>query len=242
MKNKERAEKLKKKTCDEIERLTKPGMLGEEVAYSGDYVISFSLDNDSILMWSEYSDFYGYCMEFDFEKLVAGIQKKTSYELLHGQVIYDHKEQVSIIEKSIENEIIRHAPGFEYLNSWEELDNLTDENIEDLYVWLSVLIDAYNMFFKLDCFKGENEYRMVFCCIHDGGRVNDDGREEQYFRIKNEVMIPFVKKRLVSLEALESVMIGPKNKSDIAEKGLQYFFRNRKMDVKIHKSQMPIRY
>ena len=41
-------------------------------------------------------------------------------------------------------------------------------NIEDLYVWLSVLIDAYNMFFKLDCFKGENEYRMVFCCIHDG--------------------------------------------------------------------------
>lgn len=181
-------------------------------------------------------------MEFDFEKLVAGIQKKTSYELLHGQVIYDHKEQVAIIEKTIENEIIRHAPGFEYLNSWEELDNLTDENIEDLYVWLSVLIDAYNMFFKLDCFKGENEYRMVFCCIHDGGRVNDDGREEQYFRIKNEVMIPFVKKRLVSLEALESVMIGPKNKSDIAEKGLQYFFRNRKMDVKIHKSQMPIRY
>ena len=242
MKNKERAEKLKKKTCDEIERLTKPGMLGEEVAYSGDYVISFSLDNDSILMWSEYSDFYGYCMEFDFEKLVAEIQKKTSYELLHGQVIYDHKEQVSIIEKTIENEIIRHAPGFEYLNSWEELDNLTDENIEDLYVWLSVLIDAYNMFFKLDCFKGENEYRMVFCCIHDGGRVNDDGREEQYFRIKNEVMIPFVKKRLVSLEALESVMIGPKNKSDIAEKGLQYFFRNMKMDVKIHKSQMPIRY
>lgn len=161
---------------------------------------------------------------------------------MHGQVIYDHKEQVSIIEKTIENEIIRHAPGFEYLNSWEELDNLTDENIEDLYVWLSVLIDAYNMFFKLDCFKGENEYRMVFCCIHDGGRVNDDGREEQYFRIKNEVMIPFVKKRLVSLEALESVMIGPKNKSDIAEKGLQYFFRNRKMDVKIHKSQMPIRY
>ena len=80
------------------------------------------------------------------KKLVAGIQKKTSYELLHGQVIYDHKEQVSIIEKTIENEIIRHAPGFEYLNSWEELDNLTDENIEDLYVWLSVLIDAYNMF------------------------------------------------------------------------------------------------
>ena len=56
MANKTRSEKLKKKVCDEIDRLNTPGMLGEEVAYSGDYVISFSLDNDSILMWSEYSD------------------------------------------------------------------------------------------------------------------------------------------------------------------------------------------
>ena len=37
-------------------------------------------------------------------------------------------------------------------------------------------------------------------------------------------------------------MIGPKNKSDIAEKGLWYFFRNMKLDVKVYKSKMPIRY
>lgn len=36
MANKTRAEKLKKKVCDEIDRLNTPGMLGEEVAYSGD--------------------------------------------------------------------------------------------------------------------------------------------------------------------------------------------------------------
>lgn len=63
------------------------------------------------------------------------------------------------------------------------------------------------------------------------------------FQVATKIFCEVIdKKRLVSLEALESVMIGPKNKSDIAEKGLQYFFRNRKMDVKIHKSQMPIRY
>lgn len=78
MANKTRAEKLKKKVCDEIDRLNTPGMLGEEVAYSGDYVISFSLDNDSILMWSEYSDFYGYCMEFDGEELIETFQSNVA--------------------------------------------------------------------------------------------------------------------------------------------------------------------
>lgn len=102
MANKVCAEKLKKKVCDEIDRLNRPGMLGEEVAYSGDYVISF--------------------------------------------------------------------------------------------------------------------------------------------RIKNEVLTPFIKKKISNLNSLKSIMIGPKNKSDIAEKGLWYFFRNMKLDVKVYKSKMPIRY
>lgn len=65
--NKICAKELKEKVCDEISRMNRSGAIGERVAYSGDYVISFSLDNDSILMWSEYSGFYGYCMAFDGE-------------------------------------------------------------------------------------------------------------------------------------------------------------------------------
>lgn len=242
MSNKTRAEKLKKKVCDEIDRLNTPGMLGEEVAYSGDYVISFSLDNDSILMWSEYSDFYGYCMEFDGEELIETFQSNDSYCFLHGQVVYDHDEQVKIIEKTLEMEILNHEPGFEYLNSWSDLDDLTNENIEDLYLWIAVIINAYNVFFKLECFKGENEYRFVFMSIHDGGRVKENEREKQYFRIKNEVLTPYIKKKFPRLNSLKSVMIGPKNKSDIAEKGLRYFFRNMKLEVDVYKSKMPIRY
>ena len=126
--------------------------------------------------------------------------------------------------------------------TWDELGNLTDENIENLCIHLSVIISAYNMFFKLGCFKGENEYRFIFFSIHDGGIIRDDDREKQYFRIKNEVLIPYIKKKLLNLDSLESVTIGQKNKSDIAEKGLQYFFRNMKRNVKVQKSQMPIRY
>lgn len=242
MANKVCAEKLKKKVCDEIDRLNRPGMLGEEVAYSGDYVISFSLDNDSILMWSEYSDFYGYCMEFDGDELIEMFHGNNRYSFLHGQVVYDHDEQLRIIEKTLEMEILNHKPGFEYLNSWDDLDDLTSENIEDLYLWVAVIINEYNMFFKLECFKGENEYRFVFMSIHDGGRIKENEREKQYFRIKNEVLTPFIKKKISNLNSLKSIMIGPKNKSDIAEKGLWYFFRNMKLDVKVYKSKMPIRY
>lgn len=189
------AEKLKKKVCDEINRLNRPGMLREEIAYSCDYVISFSLDNDSILMWSEYSDFYGYCMEFDGRELIDVFQSNDSYRFLHGKVVYDHNEQVEIIEKTLEMEILNHEPGFEYLNSWSDLDNLTNENIEDIYLWIAVIINAYNVFFKLECFRGENEYRFVFMSIHDGGRVKENEREKQYFRIKNEVFTPYIKKK-----------------------------------------------
>lgn len=242
MTNIEKAEKIKKKICDEVERLSRPGMLGEDIAYSGDYVISFSLDNDSILMWSEYSDFYGYCMEFDGNELIKIFQNSDDYRFLHGQVVYDHNEQVKIVEKTLEMEIINYETGFEYLNSWDDLNNLTNEEIEDLYIWIAMIINAYNVFFKLECFKGENEYRFVFMSIHDGGRIKESEREIQYFRIKNEVLIPFIKKKIPNLNSLKSVMIGPKNKSDIAEKGVRYFFRNMKLDVNVYKSKMPIRY
>lgn len=236
------AEKIKKKVCDEINRLSRPGMLGEEIAYSGDYVISFSLDNDSILMWSEYSEFYGYCMEFDGNELIKTFQSSDDYRFLHGQVVYDHNEQVKIIEETLENEFFGCEKGFEYLNSWDDLNNVTNEEIEDLYLWVAVIINAYNVFFKQECFKGEHEYRFVFTSIHDGGRVAEDEREKQYFRIKNEVLIPFIKKKIPNLNSLKAVIIGPKNKSDIVEKGVRYFFRNMKLDVNVYKSKMPIRY
>lgn len=41
----------------------------------GSYVISFCTSGDSLLMWSEYSDFMGYCMEFEYGKLKETFQE-----------------------------------------------------------------------------------------------------------------------------------------------------------------------
>ncbi len=82
----------------------------------------------------------------------------------------------------------------------------------------------------------------MFSSIHDGGRVKSGEREKSYFRVKDGVLIPYIRKQLKSLVCLDEVLIGPKQKSDIASKGLKYFLRNLKLDVKINQSQMPLRY
>jgi len=221
----------------EMERLDRIPKVGDRVAYSGDYVISFCLDEDSILMWSEYSDFLGYCIEFDFQKLLDSF--KDVY--FHGTVIYDKCEQMKYMEETFQEEFFNGIFGTDVLG-WEDLDRLSDEQWQDFISDSSVICELYNMFFKKECFAGEREYRFIFSCMHDGGICPSAAKEKQYFRIKNEVYIPFVKQELRSLESLESVMVGPKNESDIAVKGLEYFFRNEKLDVKVKKSAVPLRY
>lgn len=68
----------------------------------GDYVISFCLDSDSALMWSEYSNFTGYCMEFDFYKLLESFGEYEECAINHGQVIYDEKTQKECVRKTLD--------------------------------------------------------------------------------------------------------------------------------------------
>lgn len=77
---------------------------------------------------------------------------------------------------------------------------------------------------------------------HDGGLFKPEQLWKQYFRVKDEALIPYIKVPLDSIESVEKILVGAKNKSDIAVKGLQYFFRNKKHDVIIEKSEYPLRY
>lgn len=241
MTDKELCTKITEAVVEEVKRLQSTGLRKEdEIAYSGDYVISFCLNYDSPLMWSEYSDFTGYCMEFDFDELLSAFSN-TNF-IHHGKVIYEHDEQIALMENAIKKEFFEWPTGFDYINSWSDFDKFTDEHLEDFCQFMAVVIMGFNMFFKLPCFSGENEYRLVFFRIHDGGRVKPEERIPVYFRNKNGVLIPYIKEYLGDLTALKRVMVGAKNNSDIAVLGLQYFFRSKGLDVEIEKSRMPLRY
>lgn len=78
--------------------------------------------------------------------------------------------------------------------------------------------------------------------MHDNDETEIVEQTEQYFRVKNETLIPYIKAPMKNLDSLKAVLIGPKNNSDIAEKGLKCFFRNQKMNIEIQKSKIPLRY
>ena len=52
--------KIQESVREEVNQSQEPRLDAEDkVAYTGDYVISFSLDYDSPLLWSSYSDYVG---------------------------------------------------------------------------------------------------------------------------------------------------------------------------------------
>lgn len=234
-------EKIKNAIYKELNLLIRNDEMFDEKSYSiGHYVISFCLEKDSILMWSEYSDFCGYCIEFDFDKLIHSFSNFK--HIIHGKVIYDHQEQISIMEEIIEYGILKSEKLFKNINSWDDLNEINDNQVKHLSIELGVDLYLYNMFFKKECFSGENEYRFVFICDHDEVLSPYIEIEPQYFRVKDNVLIPFVKKKLSSLDSVNSILIGPKNNSDIAEKGVKHFLRYHKIKAKVEKSEMPLRY
>lgn len=191
-------------------------------------------------MWSEYSDFCGYCIEFDFNKLIHSFSNST--QITHGKVVYEHEEQVSMMQEIIENDFFQSHSLFPYVSSWEDFASINDKQLAHFSLHMATVVHLYNMFFKKECFSGENEYRFVFICDHDEVLSPYIEIEPQYFRIKDNVLILFVKKRLSSLDSVNSILIGPKNNSDIAEKGVKHFLRYHKIKAKVEKSEMPLRY
>lgn len=238
IKNVQIRKKVKQIIADEMKKINSNN--GNQSMYSGYYVISFCLEKDSILMWSQYSDFVGYCMEFDYRKLIDSFEGPT-FSIFNGKVIYDFEEQKECIEKTLQIFIFDDMKEYPKINEWEDLIKVVDEDEKNLVLFISVILSLYNMFFKKKCFEGENEYRIIFSCMHNGIGDKEKLSEKQYFRVKNEVLIPFVKKRF-NKESLSAVLVGPKNNSDIVKKGLEYFYRNKEMDIKISKSKVPLRY
>ena len=232
-------DRLISKLMKEMQRLRKMAELDDSFAFAGDYVISFCLEQDNELLWAKYSGFQGYCLGFSFDELEKSFQ--NGYISWNGKVVYDPNEQVGLIEKALANDLFA-CNGFEYLTDWNSIPTITNEQTDEVANYLCALCDLFGMFFKKECFAGEKEYRFVFSHIHDKGRIRPEERTPLHFRICNGVLTPFVKMQFDASRSLESVLIGPRNTSDIAVKGLEYFFRNLGMTVKLSKSSIPLRY
>lgn len=203
------------------------------------YVVAFSKLQNNALLWAEFTDFRGYCLEFDYEKIVEGFQNRV---FLHGTVIYDEEEQMNGLLESllscIRNLIEEGAADLE--GFFEEEADPSEESLDKLVTEMSVVCSVYAMFFKKSFFEGEQEYRFIFPPL-----INNIGTDKPNFRLLDQIFLPYI---MVEFEGgketipLESVMVGAKNNSDIAVRGMSYFLKTQGIDIPVLLSDIPLRY
>lgn len=203
------------------------------------YVVAFSKLQNNALLWAEFTDFRGYCLEFDYEKVVEGFQNRV---FLHGTVIYDEEEQMNGLLESllscIRNLIEEGAADLE--GFFEEEADPSEESLDQLVMEMAVVCSVYAMFFKKSFFEGEEEYRFIFPPL-----INHIGTDKPKFRLLDQIFLPYI---MVEFEGkkedipLESVMVGAKNNSDIAVRGMRYFLKTQGLDIPVLLSDIPLRY
>ena len=203
------------------------------------YVVAFSKQQNNSLLWAEFTDFKGYCLEFDYTKLVEGFQHRV---FLHGTVIYDEKEQMEGLLESLLSCIrnLQEEGMTDLENFFEEDAEISETSMDKLVSEMAVVVSVYAMFFKKSYFAGEEEYRFIFPPL-----INRIGTSKPKFRLLDQIFLPYI---MVEFDKgqngvpLESVMVGAKNNSDIAVRGMKYFLQSQKLDIPVLLSDIPLRY
>ncbi len=212
----------------------------EEEALMSFYVVAFSTQPNSALLWAEFTDFQGYCLEFDHDALEEGFQDSS---FLHGRVMYQQEEQIAcMLEAMILSIRKKVGEGLTDLEAFfDDSPKIDQQSLEELSEEIAVISAIYGMFFKKECFEGEEEYRYIFSpCSR-----TEDPEDIMEFRIKDQIFLPYIVVPFGDGDApvpLKSVMIGAKNNSDIAERGIRYFLRREGLDVPVTVSDIPLRY
>lgn len=216
------------------------------------FIFSTSRNNDSVNLWSNYSEHEGYNIGFNLKKIFKRmwdaeiyvtdnktnkdeslikhfIPRKDGYksiEMSPGEVIYEPK---------IQENTIRDILGFlehisEMYHSYFNNNNLDKQDMNHIgnacdYYFRSAIRIMVNQIklFKNPVFAQDEEYRIIF-------DVNNAIDVKKYRQFKG-VFIPYIevvfdKSNDIKKLPADSITIGPKNNLDIAAKGLSGFLKS----------------
>lgn len=221
-------EQIKSEIIEDIKNSVINNLFTDNLSFDY-YILSFSCDNDSQLLWSNYSDNDGINLEIDFEKFCECLNYDMHW---HGLVNYRLENQKECFRKAFYDELIG-VDDFGKIDKLSQINDLKGRDYDMTISHISVICQLYSMFFKKNCFEGEREYRFVF---------SNTREKEVCFRNKNNIVTPFLKEKINSLDFITGITIGPTNKMDIAEKGIKQFLQHHNMSVDVTRSQIPLRY
>ncbi|WP_027625595.1 DUF2971 domain-containing protein [Clostridium lundense] len=236
---------------------------------NGIYVFSLAKEKDSLLLWSNYSNFEGYNLGINVKDFLQQVEKygeisgaKKSFNVSMDTEIY--MRTVTLKEDLIQTDKYFNDKN-EFFMSYNEVIYDKEKQIEYIKYILtnvntyymkhydekylkklqrftgSLLMELYNvlLFFKEPAFKQEEEYRIIFI-------KNNSSKEFKNHRILNGSFIPYIELRFKESNfPLDSLSIGPRNNSDIALIGLKSFLHKNNFNINkinLYNSKIPLRY
>lgn len=209
---------------------------------SDDYILSFCKKPNTLEMWRYYSKGEtGYCLGFDqsalqfvthFDPFTVNDGKNSKIEWL--DVVYDDSIKKEKVKNSIKEtqEIISKIYKIykqEYLNAFK--------------IYLSSLLKKYQYTFKHECFKNEDEIRVVIS-VPKKKKVFEKSEDfEIKFRNSDEMIIPYIEYEFPK-KCLKSVMISPLSNDNTKNSTQDYIkaFTDESDDIIVEKSELPIRF
>lgn len=203
---------------------------------------SFSKDEDNLALWNYYTkgdNIQGYNLSFDAHELCDGMILTSVLPsgnvpvIWKGDVVYTESEQLVIIKN-----IIEKYYHFSEMYNHRYLDFTIGYLVDKLMI--------AGIFFKKECFKVENEYRIVLDLHIDKqtGKFTAISEEQKFYE-KNGILIPFLDIKFEP-KCLKSIKISPtldikSTENSIYRATLKDFPHINKNNA-ITQSEIPIRY
>lgn len=194
------------------------------------YIASFSNKRDSLTLWNNYTKSInntGYNIGFNRSNLLTSIKvnnidKNDNY--IHGNVIYSKNKQLKMLKDLINkfNEL--------YLETFEE---------HLLFQYLGISLKVYSLFFKKECFKEEDEYRIVI-----DKKQDIQARDiSSSFRVHKGLFIPYIKPSL-DKECIEEIYISPTIKEKLYNASVERMLNRYDYPdgIDVINSEIPLRY
>ena len=196
------------------------------------YLISFSTKPDSLTLWAEFGDKTGYNLEFNGMEL-RNLIKADEDIFCDGYVIYNRDHQKRILEQLIMEKIpqeLRRSLG----SVIEAMRVGINEPFNEYKFNLQKALALYALFFKQPEYASEKEYRFVF----------RDPEKTVHFREQNGFLLPYIVLNCPVDERLpvRSVTVAPKNHTDLARRGMEYYLRSLGYEVPVKLSSLKLRY
>lgn len=184
---------------------------------SRQFVLSFSLDPDSLHLWNYYGKNDGYALAVNIEELMANVADHSvclkdgddytfsRYSFMHGKVLYAPDLQSQFTSEAIDTLMTLIQVGTT-LRRDPDLRTYANALTSFAFILYAAL---YNMKSKLH--EVENEYRIVVIPDSDYSNVS--------FRDRQGLIVPYIQMGKVAKQ-IKKIVIGPKIHDSSATDGL----------------------